>query len=190
MGLREWLSRRNDPTAAWVRDPELRLTLDFGGGSLRGVGLGDPIERLAFLGPTDRGAGPEEDLQYLSLGLSVGFTAGSIDFYGIWWQDYLGAGYRRYAGCVLLGGRAVALGPTTPEHEILEAFGQPYWRDHDDSETILFYEVKDGRGRLTERQFELDERGALKALLVLADPILAEEASRRIYGIDRPWPPR
>ncbi len=189
MGVREWLPRRADLTAGWIRAPDLRLLLDFHGGSLCGVALGDPVERLAFLGPTDRSAGPEDDLEYLSLGLSVGYTAGNIDFYGLWWQDHLGAGYRRYAGAVLLGGRAVALGPVTPEHEVLEAFGPPYWRDQDDEETILFYEPRDASGRVTERQVELDDRGALRALLVLADPILAEEDSRRAYRVDRPWPP-
>ncbi len=189
MGEREWLPRRTDLTAGWARVPDLRLLLDFTAGSLCGVALGEPVERLAFLGPTDRSAAPEEDLEYLELGLSIGFTAGRIDFYGLWWQDHLGAGYRRYAGGVLLGGRAVALGPLTPEHEIVGALGRPYWRDRDVSETILFYELRDPRGRITERQVELDERGALRALLVLADPILAEEASRRAYRVERPWPP-
>ncbi len=187
--MRESLPRRTDPTAGWVRDPDLRLVLDFGSGSLCGIALGEALERLSFLGPTDRDAEPEEDLEYLSLGLSVGFTGGKIDFYGLWWQDHLGAGYRRSAGGVLLGGRAVSLGAFTPEHEIVEAFGRPYWRDQDDCATTLFYELRDRRGRITERQVELDERGGLRTLLVLADPMLAEEDSRRAYRVDRPWPP-
>jgi hypothetical protein len=189
LAVLDWLRREKNITAGWVRDPGLRLALDFAEGRLCGIGFGEPPERLAFLGPADRGDAPRRDLEYLDLGLSVGTTDGKIDSYCLWWLDYQQRGYEQYPGSVLLNGQAIALGRATTEPAIVSAFGQPYWKDKDESETILFYELKDHWGRLTERQVELDEEGALKALLVVSEPMLADDEQRRSYGVGRPWPP-
>ena len=189
MGILDWLSGRSDVTAGWVRDPALRLNVDFAQGALCGVTLGEPAERLSFLGRAeDRKAAPKGDLQYFTLGLCVGVSGTRIESFTIWWQDYLGEGYKTYAGRVT-SRSADLLGPETNEAEILSALGEPYWTDRDGSETILFYEIQDAWGRLTERQVELDERGRLKALLVLSEPLLADAAQRAAYGVDRAWPP-
>jgi hypothetical protein len=190
VGLLDWLSGKSDPTKGWVRDPALKLTLDFRLGALCAVTLGEPAERLAILGPAeDRRAALEGDLHYFTLGLGVGVSGGGIESVTLWWRDYLDRGYRAYAGTVVSDGKNLGLGPATTEAELLSVLGQPYWRDRDDSETILFYEVKDAWGRLTERQVELDEEGRLKALLVLSQPILADENQRIAYRIDKAWPP-
>jgi hypothetical protein len=189
LAIRDWLAGGRNVTAGWVRDPSLRLTLDFSTGMLCGVGLGEPVERLSFLGPTDRRPKPDHDLEFLALGLSVGLSGDKIDSYSVWWRDDPGAGYQPYPGSVLLQNQRTSLGKTTQEPEILTTLGPPYWRDQDDSETILFYELRDSWGGLTERQLELDGKGALKSLLVCCPPMLAEESQRRAYGVDKPWPP-
>lgn len=189
MSLLSWLSGRKDVTARWTRAANLRLSLDFASGALCGVALGERLERLAFLGPADGGRGPDADLVYRELGLAVGVQRGRIASYDLWWRDSLEQGFQPYAGTVLRDGRPLALGTATTEAGLVLALGEPYWRDHDEEETILFYELKDWRGDFTERQIELDAEGRLTALLVVAQPLLADEAQRRGYGVDRGWPP-
>ncbi len=137
MAIRDWLAGGRNVTAGWVRDPSLRLALDFSTGTLCGVGLGEPVERLSFLGPTDRKPKPGHDLEFLALGVSVGLSGDRIDSYSVWWRDDLEAGYQPYSGSVLLQGRHTSLGGTTQEPEILSNLGPPYWRDQDDSESGL-----------------------------------------------------
>lgn len=188
VGIRDWLSGRKNPTADWVRDPNQRLAVDVARGTLCGVAFGEPIGRVAFLGPTERVRKECSDLEFLAQGVSVGISEGLIESYSIWWQDYLEVGFTPYAGSILRDGEPLGWNRATTENEIVSALGQPYFRDQDDSETILFYEPKDRWGRLTERQIELDENGKLKALLISPEPMLADEATRRSLGIDKPWP--
>jgi len=71
------------------------------------------------------------------------------------------------------------------EEDVLDVFGQPYWIDRDDMETILFYEFND-----VEWQLELSQTGSLQAVIVTASPLLAKEDQRKAYGVSKPWPPR
>jgi hypothetical protein len=190
VGLLDRLTRKTDRTAGWVRDPALRLTLDLARGTLCGVALGEPVERLASLGPTGRNAEKDGDLQYQALGLIVGVSEEAIDSFIVYWRDYLGQGFEPYAGTVLSAGQVVLLGPRTTEAELVAVFGRPYFRDQDEDETLLFYEIQDRWGRLTERQVELDEKGALRSIIFSAEPMLADERQRKAFGVDEPWPPR
>lgn len=65
----------------------------------------------------------------------------------------------------------------------LKIFGEPYWRDADNDETILFFE----HGEI-EWQVELGADGRLQAL-VIGEPILADREQRAAYRVTRPWPP-
>lgn len=76
------------------------------------------------------------------------------------------------------------LSAQTREREIVGYFGDPYWRDEDEEEILLFYEF----GEL-EWQVELTLQGTLKAVNAVAPPLLADEAQRRAYRVTKPWPP-
>ena len=69
------------------------------------------------------------------------------------------------------------------ESDVQALFGQPYWRDQDEDEIILFYEFPG-----VEWQIEFDLVGALKHLRV-GRPLLADAEQRAAYGVTKHWPP-
>ena len=61
-----------NPTTDWQRASDLRLTFDLKGSKLNGVGFGEPLNRLSFLGPIeDRSGLTLGEYRFFSLGLSV-----------------------------------------------------------------------------------------------------------------------
>ena len=69
------------------------------------------------------------------------------------------------------------------EAELLAVLGEPYHRDEDDDEVILFYE--DGT---VETQFEFPGRARLRYITISATPLLADPLQRAQYGCVNPWP--
>jgi hypothetical protein len=70
------------------------------------------------------------------------------------------------------------------EEDVLRNFGNPYWRDEDEDEVILFYEFG-----MVEWQLEFGLGGETR-LLVVSVPTLADPEQRRLYGVTREWPPK
>jgi len=63
-----------NPTKDWQRALDSRLTFDLDCAKLNGVGFGDRLDRLAFLGPVeDRDGLRAGEYRYFSLGLSVSY---------------------------------------------------------------------------------------------------------------------
>jgi hypothetical protein len=79
----------------------------------------------------------------------------------------------------------VALGERTSLGEFTDKFGQPYWKDVDAEETLLFYEFLP-----VEWQVEFGADGMLRALTLVTPPMLGEPADRDAYGVTKAWPPR
>ncbi len=138
----EFLFGRKNPTKNWQRIPELRLTFDLECGELNGIGVGERLERLAFLGPCEgRHAVGDGDYQYFSLGLSVGCynEEQTIDCFEVIQYDPCEPKYQPYAGACRFQGECFNLGRLT-EEQLLRKVGPPFWRDKDEDEVILFYE--------------------------------------------------
>ena len=53
----EFLLGPTNPTTDWQRASDLRLTFDLKGGKLNDVGIGEPLNRLSFLGPVEDRSG-------------------------------------------------------------------------------------------------------------------------------------
>lgn len=175
--LQKWWN----PTFDWVEDPQVPLVLDFDAGRFCGVALGEPLERLRFLG---NGRVDGCEYQFVEKGVVIGGYDRVIQevilFFGH--PDEPDRGYFR--GMFQHRGERIESAALRTESLILERLGEPYWRDEDSGETILFYER-----RGFELQIELGLDSTLKSI-VLSEPILADPAQREAYGVTKPWPPR
>ena len=187
MGLRDLLFGTPDPTQSWIANPTVSLELDLDRHMLGGVRLGEPVERISGLGPPDNLKATRDGCcEYKALGLQVGFDGGRIDSFQLVFAEaeYL-SGYTPFAGPIRHHGQALALDSNTTLDDFMARFGEPYWRDDDDDETILFYEFAAD----FEWQVEVDEDSRLKALLLVTPPLMSGAEQRQVYGVNKPWPP-
>ena len=177
-GWRTILTWRN-PTRDWRADPSRPLILDLDNHRLSGVGIGDPAIGLSFLGPAAEWSFP---FVFPNHGLAIlGFeTIEELNFY---FDDPAEPNKGCFRGESQFRGNAITLTPFVTERDVLALFGEPYWRDADSDETILFYEFP---GR--EWHVEFGANGRLKCLVV-GLPILADCAQRQAYGVTKVWPP-
>ncbi len=181
MGFISSVFDRGNPSRSWAGDYAGPLVLDIGRNTLNGAGLGDPLERLAFLGPAKEW---RPSLAWPDKGLGVDFAEGRIE--GFLVQVSRAAGYapENFPGTFAREGQGVELTEAAREEKIRDLLGEPYWIDRDEDEAIFFYESPG-----VERQVEFTPAGNLKALIVTCRPLLSGEEERRAYGVTRPWPP-
>ena len=88
-----------------------------------------------------------------------------------------------FVGSVQSNSDEIALSYLT-ESTFIDRFGDCYWRDQDDKESILFYEFPN-----REWQVEFDTQSLLKRIIVTSNPLMARKDQREAYGVTRPWPP-
>jgi hypothetical protein len=154
--------------------------LDLDSHTFAGASIGDPIDRLSFLGPAQ---GWSLDLEFPDRGLAIGTGGQRVDelmfFFGH--PEELRGG--RFTGHIVFRGEPLCLRSSDDEHTLVARFGEPYWRDTGSDESILFYEFG-----TSEWQLELAADGGLKCL-VIARPLLADPQQRLAYGVNKPWPP-
>ncbi len=186
MGLLDRLFARPDSTADWKPEPGLRLEVDLGRHALCGVRVGDPVEWLSRLGPAEDALAARRDgrYSYYTRGLEVGARGGRVTSYLLVWGGYADPKYQPFAGACTSRGKSLPLSADTREPEIARYFGEPYWRDEDEDEILLFYEFGE-----VEWQVELTLQGSLKAVSIVTPPLLADAAQRRAYRVSVAWPP-
>jgi hypothetical protein len=88
----------------------------------------------------------------------------------------------KFPGIVCRNGEQFESITSKTEAETLAFLGEPYHRDEDDDEVILFYE--DGT---VETQFEFPGRARLRYITISANPLLADPLQRAQYGCTKPW---
>ena len=98
--------------------------------------------------------------------------------------DYVFLTLSRFRGSFTFRGDTVALTTETTPEQVLRRFGDPYWKDEDRNELILFYE--DGR---VELQFEFPGKHRLSFVTMMLNPLMADAEQRKAYGVTKPWPP-
>lgn len=182
----DFLRRPKDPTQDWRRADNLQLTFDLQTASLNSIGLGQRIERLSFLGPVeDRSALRQLVYDYYSLGLAIEHDEqGTIRSFTILSRDPDDPKYQPFPGVLLCRGENLAIEQLT-EDFFLSRFGEPYCRDEDEDEVLLFHEFPN-----LEWQVECNLDGTLKRILLTDEPLMAEDRVRKDYAVTRPWPPR
>jgi len=181
MGLLNLLSDLRNPTRMWIENPRLPLEFDFSKNELNGIGLGEAIDKLSFLG---KAAQWKPSLAYPQKGIAVDYDNDCIEGFLLNFSTDSADGFERFPGQLWFKNREVRLTEVIGEQNVLDVFGQPYWIDRDDVETILFYEFNG-----IEWQLELSKTGFLQAVIVTASPLLAREDQRKAYGVSKPWPP-
>lgn len=160
------------------------LVADLDRFELCGVGIGDEVERLAFLGRSDSGAfdwarkGLTFDVEDRHLdGFVVALRAGAL----------LGSAresdVRQFTGRVRMGGRDWRPDELDAERRFTDAWGEPFWRDEDADEILLFFEFPQG-----EVQVELSLTGVPQIVIASPHPLLADPEQRASYGVTKPWP--
>jgi len=177
--------RRPSPTAEWREDRSVPLVADLDLHELGGVPFGGPIDGLSFLGPSDT-----RFFDYASKGLTFDAEEGHLDGFVIALRSgaYLAAldpsRVHPFAGRIRIGGRAWAPLELRAESDFVQAWGEPYWRDTDEEEVLLFFEFP-----AAEVQVELSLDGIPRVLVATPRPLLADPSQREAYGVNGPWPP-
>ncbi|MDH3456907.1 MAG: hypothetical protein OER90_08700 [Gemmatimonadota bacterium] len=172
------------PTQHWVEDRSVSLVADFDTFCLCGVALGDVVEGLGFLGPAVQAydfprKGLVLDVADSRLeGFCVALSDAATDLFPMNVQAI-----SAFRGVIRAGGRDWHPRELAREADFRELWGEPYWRDVDDQEILLFFELRD-----REIQVELTLAGMPKALII-GKPLLADPDQRTAYGVTKPWPP-
>ncbi len=174
-----------NPTAYWEGDPHAQLVADLDTGSLCNVHLGCDIADLSVLGPSAR------DYAYPNKGIIFDADESGLSWFGIavtrlavdLFPPAVGH-VTPFAGTVRAGRRDWYAREFASERICREIWGDPYWRDVDDQELLLFFEFSGW-----ELQIELALDGTPKALIAQAPPLMADEEQRATYGVTKPWPP-
>lgn len=91
-----------------------------------------------------------------------------------------------FRGSLARHGESLPLDTSTRVGEITAIFGEPYWIDSDDNESILFYEYAGGT---IELQFEFPNKETLGIITLIRHGVLSDEEQRRHYGVTKSWPP-
>jgi hypothetical protein len=186
MGLFDFLFRSKNPTRDWVRPPGLRLTFDLDSSTLNGVGFGEPLASVSFLGPAeDRRNLHYGEYGYYSLGLVVEShnEQNTLDSFDLVNKDPNFPRYESFGGDCLFRGSSLKLSRLTQAF-LHEQLGQPFSKDEDDDEVILFYEFPN-----LEWQVEFAPDGTLNRIVITNRILLADEEQRAAYGVTKPWPP-
>jgi hypothetical protein len=178
--------RSRSPTSAWREELGFLLVADLDRFELNGVGFGADIEGLRFLGPSE-----SKWFDYPSKGLQLDVDSGArleglvLALRG---GVYLGQAkpehVRQFAGRIRMNGRDWTPAELRSESDFVAAWGEPYWRDEDEDETLLFFEFDQG-----EVQVELSLEGVPQVLIVTPEPLMADSAQRESYGVTKSWPP-
>jgi hypothetical protein len=182
----EFLFGQQSPTRGWPPCRQSRLQFQLDDASLNDVKLGESLNRLSFLGPDeDRKTLRNNELSYYTKGLQIRFSdAHRIIEFRVVQFDPWEPRFRAFDGEVVAGGRTLNLAGMS-EARFIEAFGEAFWFDRDEDETILFYEFVG-----LEWQVEFDQASRFKCITTTNEPVMADEEQRIAYGVTELWPPR
>jgi hypothetical protein len=186
MGLFKIFTPKADPILAWKTESGLvaDFEFDFDLHALCGIKINDPVSLLWKLGPSEeKGAEANGDINYFSKGVQVSAENGTINSFVLFWNDDRRKQFLAFNGVCRFHGQKIELAAGISESGISKIFGEPYWRDEDNNEIILFYEF----GAI-EWQIEISRQEGLAAIVVLTPPLLADEAQRAKFKVTKPWP--
>ena len=169
----DFIFRRNNPTNAWERRPNLNLSADLSTPAFGGVTVGSPFEQLSYLGRSDNAE--VERIDYLDLGILFDREPdGTFSGYTLFFSDEF---FKPYVGTITIAGISVAA------KDIPGALGEAYWVDTDEDEKTHFYEF--GTHEIL-CMFALD--GSINEIVLTTFPVLADPVQRERYGVTKAWP--
>ena len=177
MGLLSFLTSCKDTSP----DPESdsgggRFAIDLGTFQVGDTVLGQQPAGSDFFAKPLRKSDVFEDA---SKGIELGTKDGVL--------DYAFLTIERFDGEFRLNGASAEVSKNSTEAMIKARFGEPYWIDRSDGEMIMFYEYAAGT---IELQFEFPGEGSLGFVTLSRNGVLSTEEQRKLYGVDKPWPPK
>lgn len=92
----------------------------------------------------------------------------------------------QFTGQLTKSGVSLATDDIATPDDVLRQFGEPYWRDDDEGEVIMFYEQDGGA---VELQFEFPAEAILGYITIARPGVLADPEQRISYGVTKSWPP-
>jgi hypothetical protein len=123
---------------------------------------------------------------YYSKGLEVDVDAGLVSGIVVMWKIDGSEPFLPFTGRVMYQDRELLINAGFNEDDLVSILGEPYHRDEDEDETILFYEPAPD----AELQVEFSLRKALKAIIMTSDPLLSSKSQREAYRVTGEWPPK
>ena len=170
------LFRRGNPTNLWHRSSGLALSVDLLSASINSVPVGSPIETFSFLGRSSSKI--KTPLDFDDLGISLDYEDdGTVSGFQVILVDS-DKEFSKYSGVIKLNDS-----PINPL-ELLAGLGEPYWRDQDEEEILVFYEYS-----THEIQIEQSLAGECQRIIVTKHPLMGRAEQREAYGVEKPWPP-
>lgn len=167
----------------WTAADAPPLEFDFSQNALSGVRLRDPVSCLWPFGPPEDAHRAKDGAYcFYSRGFEVGVIRGRVEEFVLRWRAV--DGFQPFAGRSRLAEAEVKLSGGMAEAEWVQIFGEPFWRDEDRDEILLFYEFQGA----VEWQVEIDRQAGLSAMVITALPLLADAAQRQAYRVSKPWP--
>ena len=161
---------RVDTAGAWKADDGLRLDFDFDANALSGVRLRDPLTLLWKFGPPENPEAARQGVyRWFAKGFAVGARDGRIDEFLLIWDAQANPPFQPFSGSCRWRGEPIHLRAGLGEAELRARLGEPFWRNEDAEETLLFYQNK-----AVEWQVEISKAGGLSALTITALPLLAD----------------
>ena len=188
MGLLDKFRAKTNPTGVWQAEPSAgtAVDFDFDTHSLCGIKLGDSVALL--YGSWGRRRTRRNSARAHSPIIPGDFRResenGVIVCFSLFWNQAQHRPFAEFAGVCRHRGQVLPLKAGTSEPGIRKYFGEPYWRDEDEDEVLLFYEFKN-----LEWQIEISRREGLTTILALTPPLMAERKQRDAYKVTKPWPP-
>jgi hypothetical protein len=165
MGLLDRFRKPPNPTEGWVRERTVALELDLDANTINGVGLGDSLRGLSFLGPAYADWRSPSCFEFRELGLVVETdTPGgeTIDnFVVVTIPDWLFPEFQPYRGVIRFAGSDLSGESLRRVSDVISVFGKPVRQDDDDDETVLFYELG-----TVGREIELTSKGYIKTFRI------------------------
>lgn len=178
----DFIFRRGNPTNGWTRSTGLTLTASLDAPALNGVRLGSQFDGLSCLGRND--TSEFGTLCYLDLGLGVDRADdGTLLGYMLVLCNE-DNDFQSYRGKLLWKERPLEVKQLSRD-QLLDVFGNWYWMDTDEEESIAFYEYP-----THEMQIEMTPSGLAKRIILTGNPLMADPAQRQSYNVDKPWPPQ
>ena len=151
------------------------------------IGRRPALKRIAPGMYADHSQGIEVGVEGTEQGERVCYVLLRWDDPSLKFHDPKAAGHQPFSGTLLLGKRPVTFSKSSTEADVSAFLGEPYWRDADETETLVFYELSAN----VELQVEFGpgDGGTLRVLMATNDPLLAKAEQRMHFKVTKPWPP-
>ncbi|MCI0396477.1 MAG: hypothetical protein L0332_19200 [Chloroflexi bacterium] len=180
------LRRRKNRTFSWQAVLALSetLTVDLTTHRFCGVAIGDPIEKLSFLGPADNPYDQFQIYNYNKRGFYLAEDDGKLEtvVFILVLDDFMPE-MRPFVGHWLCNGRTLTITAQTQPKDLQRDLGEPF---HEYTESvgdlIWFYEFPG-----VEWQFAWSKMGQL-ASVEMGVPELGYAEARALFQVKKQWP--